>query len=86
MCRMLGYPHPDFLLPLLTWEQWREWQLFLAEEHPEADQDISTWSDSRKLAEIEKLNKFQAELAAKKNKHRTAGLTNEPPPIVEIHG
>lgn len=81
---MLGYPHPDFLLPKLTLEQWREWQLFLSEQAgPEASQDVSTMTDSQKLAEIKKLEKFGAELAAKKR--RNAGLTNEPP-IVQIHG
>lgn len=26
MCDRLGYPHPDYLWEVLTWEQWQDWR------------------------------------------------------------
>lgn len=63
MCQLLGFPHPDYLLPLLTWEQWHDWQLFAGEQRaaggalPAADADPSQWSPDTRRQEWEALKK-----------------------------
>lgn len=66
LCERLGWPHPDYLLPYLTWEHWKDWQAFLGEvpaatEALDTDHDVNLWSDDRKRAERAKLEQFKAE-------------------------
>lgn len=46
LCLSLGVVHPDYLLPALTWEQFRQWQQY-SEEEPWGE----TRADQRTLAQ-----------------------------------
>lgn len=64
LAERLGLPHADYVLPWLTAEHWRDWQLFA--KPPETD-DPATWSPETVNDKLAELNKRKAQWQASPN-------------------
>ena len=47
---MLGFPHPDYLLPYLTARQLDDWLLWMRKYYPFPDRDDPLWGMSMAIA------------------------------------